>query len=311
MTLIHLFYKRSLFFCIFLSMLYLFVSTVSAKEPVPHKTPNAPPKVLVKAKDPFFDLKKQLLKDGFDNDKINKIYSNKQVAFTTRGIYLFFSQFKDAEKKRNYSQFTRKNTLAKAAKYIKTHNSTLIRAENEFGVDKTIITAILLVETQLGTYPMKYLAINMLSSLSALSDNSLKEKVWLAIPKKWKPKKGKFIKRAESKKHWAYEELKALLRYMDKNKLPPETVKGSYAGAIGYCQFMPSNIPGYAKDGNNDGKIDLLNHEDAIFSIARYFKKHGWKPGLNKKQQDKVIWKYNHDDHYVAAIQKISEKLKK
>ena len=302
---------KPLFFYTLLSFLYLFTSPVPSKESLPHKMPKVPPKVLVKTQDPLLDLKKQLLKDGFDKNKINQIYSNEKIGFTTRGIYLFFSQFKEAEKKRNYSQFTQKNALAKAAKYIQTHNAALTRAEKEFGVDKNIITAILLVETQLGTYPMKYLAINMLSSLAALSDNSLKEKVWLAIPQKWKPEKGKFIKRADTKKHWAYKELKALLRYMNKNNLSPEAVKGSYAGAIGYCQFMPTNIPHYAKDGNNDGKIDLLNHEDAIFSIARYFKKHGWKPDLPPKQKDKVIYKYNHDDHYVAAIQKISKKLKK
>lgn len=263
------------------------------------------------AKGEFHALKQQLIKDGFDPKKINNIYTNKAVKFTTTGTKIFFYQFKDAEKKRNYSQFSQKASIAKASSYITTHTQTLARAQKEFKVDKTIITAILLVETQLGTYPMKHLAINMLSSLSALSDNALKEKIWLTIPQNRKPKKGKFIKRADTKKHWAYKELKALLTYMEQNKLSPETVKGSYAGAIGFCQFMPSNIPSYASDGNKDGKIDLLNHEDAIFSVARYLKKHGWKPGLTKKEQGKVIHRYNHDWYYVEAIQTISEKLKK
>jgi membrane-bound lytic murein transglycosylase B len=259
--------------------------------------------------DPFADVKKQLIKDGFDPEKINTIYKSESVGFTTQGIHLFFSTFKASEKKRNYAQFSNKTSMAKASAYLKTHAAILEKAQKQFQVDKTIIIAILLVETQLGTYPMKYLAVNMLSSLAALSDTQLKEKVWKAIAKKRKPSKGRFIKRAEEKRHWAYNELKALITYMHTNNLPAHSVKGSYAGAIGFCQFMPSNIPGYAADGNNDGKIDLMDHDDAIFSVARYFKKHGWKPGLSDKQQRNVIYRYNHDWHYVDAIQTISKKL--
>lgn len=277
-------------------LLFFLSSSLSANEPTP---------------DEFSALRKQLIKDGYAPEKINKIYNSNSVKFTTNGIHLFFSKFKDSEKKRNYSHFSNKSSIAKASAYIKTHAQTLQKAEQEYQVDKNIITAILLVETQLGTYPMKYLAINMLSSLAALSDNTLKEKVWHAISPKRKPAKGSFIKRADTKKHWAYKELKALLTYMEQNNLAPENVKGSYAGAIGFCQFMPSNIPSYAGDGNKDGKIDLLNHDDAIFSVARYFKEHGWKPGLSKKEQGKVIHRYNHDWHYVEAIQTISDKLDK
>ena len=83
-------------------------------------------------------------------------------------------------------------------------------------------------------------------------------------------------------------------------------IKGSYAGAMGISQFMPSNIPELAKDGNNDGSIDLFNHADAIASIAFFLKRHGWKPGISKKKARKVVHHYNHSDQYVAAVLKIS-----
>ena len=58
------------------------------------------------------------------------------------------------------------------------------------------------------------------------------------------------------------------------------TVKGSYAGAMGLGQFMPSSYRAYARDGNADGRIDLWNSvDDAIFSVANYLKRHGWRTG--------------------------------
>lgn len=64
----------------------------------------------------------------------------------------------------------------------------------------------------------------------------------------------------------------------------PADIKGSYAGALGIAQFMPSNALSLAKDGDMDGKIDLFDHPDAIHSIANYLKQHGWKLGLTRRR---------------------------
>jgi membrane-bound lytic murein transglycosylase B len=90
----------------------------------------------------------------------------------------------------------------------------------------------------------------------------------------------------------------------------PVAIKGSYAGAMGISQFMPSNIPELAKDGNNDGSIDLFNHADAIASIAFYLKHHGWKPGISRQKAEKVVHHYNHSERYVDTVLKISKLLK-
>ena len=75
------------------------------------------------------------------------------------------------------------------------------------------------------------------------------------------------------------------------------------------AQFMPTSILAYGKDGNNDGTIDLLNHTDAMASIANYLKKHGWRPGISRKKAEKVIYHYNHSKYYVKAILKIAKRL--
>ncbi len=120
----------------------------------------------------------------------------------------------------------------------------------------------------------------------------------------------KFEKKAERKSSWAYRELTAFLNYVIREGIDPVEINGSYAGAMGISQFMPSNISELAKDGNNDGSIDLFNHADAISSIAFFLKRHGWTPEISNKKAQKVIHHYNHSEKYVDAVLKISKLLK-
>ena len=78
-------------------------------------------------------------------------------------------------------------------------------------------------------------------------------------------------------------------------------MKGSWAGAFGICQFIPSSYVRFAVDGNGDGVIDLFDFRDAVASIANYLKAHGWENGrLEAKRQ--AIYAYNHCDSYVDAV---------
>jgi membrane-bound lytic murein transglycosylase B len=130
------------------------------------------------------------------------------------------------------------------------------------------------------------------------------------IPAEKRPPKNKFEKSAKRRSNWAYNELKAFLKYAYKEGMDPAEIPGSFAGAMGYAQFMPSSILAYGKDGNGDGTVDLLTHPDAMASIANYLKRHGWKPGISRKKKEKVIYHYNHSEYYVKAILKIAERLK-
>jgi membrane-bound lytic murein transglycosylase B len=210
----------------------------------------------------------------------------------------------------NYDQFTSKKSIKTALGYITEHKTALDQAQKIYGVDPTIITAILLVETRLGTYLGKRTVINTLSTMAALTDDDLREKIWNAIPDKKKPKKETFLKKVKQRSKWGYAELKSLIKYSEQEKITPENIRGSYAGAMGISQFMPSNALRLAKDGNNDGKIDLFNHADAIFSVANYLKHHGWKPGIARQKQHEVLFRYNHSNYYVDTLLKISDKLK-
>jgi membrane-bound lytic murein transglycosylase B len=256
----------------------------------------------------FDSLGRRLIKDGFAPEKIQELLGKDNVFFTPDGVSLFFVH---SESSLNYDQFLSKDSIANAFQYMADHKETLGQAQDAYGVDKTVITAILLVETRLGTYLGKQTVINTLATMASLSDDTLRERIWDAIPEQRKPEKETFLKKVERRSKWGYEELKALIKYTDRENISPENLKGSYAGAMGIPQFMPSNALTLAKDGNNDGRIDLFDHDDAIFSVANYLKHHGWEPGISRQRQHEVLFRYNHSNYYVDTLMKISDRLKK
>ena len=147
--------------------------------------------------------------------------------------------------------------------------------------------------------------------MAVLSEKKQREKLWNSITDSNKLSREKFEKKANKKSSWAYAELKALLEYAAKENINPSKIKGSYAGAIGIPQFMPSNCLTLAKDGNKDDHINLFDHADAIHSVANYLKHFGWKSSITRQNAHKILYKYNHSNYYVDTLLKISDKLKK
>jgi len=255
----------------------------------------------------FESLQKRLIKDGFDATRIINLYSRSQVSFEEEGTTLFFVH---SEAKLNYDQFANKWSIQKAKKYMEKHKAVLAKTEKVYGVDKNIITAIILVESGLGNNLGKRSVLNTLSSLASMGDPNVRNMFWDLRGDSSGLTRKEFEKKARRRSNWAYNELKAFLEYTLKAKIDPVEIGGSYAGAVGLPQFMPTNIPAYAKDGNMDGHIDLFNHADAMASIANYLKRFGWHPGIDKKKAYKIIRRYNHSIYYINTILKISELLK-
>ena len=255
----------------------------------------------------FESLEKRLVRDGFDKKKISGIYNSKNVRFNLKSVSLFFMH---NEANLNYNAFSAKKYMKRAEKYKQQHIHALSGAEKKFGVDKNIITSIILVETKFGTNTGKSSVINTLSTMASLSDKEARDLLWMSIPADRRLTREKFKKKSIKKSGWAYGELKAFIKYTSREKIRPDTIFGSYAGAVGIAQFMPSNIISLGVDGNNDGKVDLFNHADAIFSIANYLNHHGWYPDINEKNAFKVIYRYNHSNYYVNTILKIANSLK-
>lgn len=161
---------------------------------------------------------------------------------------------KPVEKKPWYSYrpiFINKKRIQGGVNFWKANAEPLLRAKEIYGIPPEYITAIIGVETQYGTNMGKYRVIDALSTLA------------FNYPKR----SSYFLKELEN--------FLLLSRSMSINPLLPI---GSYAGAMGYGQFMPSSIIKYAIDFDGDGLTDLWHSApDAIGSVANYFSKNGWQ----------------------------------
>lgn len=265
----------------------------------------------LKTADRFFaPLEQRLLREktpAFDATLINSLFSNPRLTVNIKGISRYF---RHNEAKLNYNQFLSAGSIAAARRYMKKHGRGLLKVKKKYGVDPAVITAIMLVETRLGAYTGKQSVFSILATMAALAAPSSRNFFWKKIHKQADLTRVQFDKKADAKAKWAYRELIALIQYTSRDGFDPLTLKGSYAGALGLAQFMPTSILTLGRDGNNDGRVDLFNDDDAMASIAEYLKYYGWKPGINRKNARKVIYHYNHSSYYVDIILKVADRLR-
>ena len=138
------------------------------------------------------------------------------------------------------------------------NKATLEKAEREFGVDPAIVVSIIGVETNYGRNTGSYKVIDALATL-AFDYYTYTEK-------------------RESRKKFFTIQLEHLMLLAREQNQDPLALKGSYAGAMGWGQFMPNSYRNYAVDYDGDGFADIwTNPTDAIGSVANYFTKHGWQ----------------------------------
>ena len=257
--------------------------------------------------DYFAVVRQRLVTDGFSPEAVSQLYGRPEVFLEADGVSRFFVH---SEAKLNYDQFTTPESIQKARAYMREYRVSLESAETTYGVDPRVITAILLVESRLGTVSGSRSCLNILSTLAALSDPEMREAFWRIIPDERRISRTHYDERVQKRAEWGYRELKALLRYAEREKIDPAGITGSYAGAVGFAQFMPTSILAYAQDGDMDGGIDLRTHADAIASIANYLKRHGWQSAISREKAEKVVHTYNPSSYYVNAILKIADLLK-
>ena len=254
----------------------------------------------------FNHLEKRLIADGFNPQRIKSLYQSDDVFFETKGVSLYFMH---NEATLDYKKMTRRPWIREGRAYMQQQAKALKKARKEYGVNPRIITAIILVETKFGRYMGNRSIISILSTMATLRNRAPREYLWRQLPEDRRLERDQYDKKADQKADWAYDELKALLTYSNQHQIDVLSLKGSYAGAVGIAQFMPSNILAYGQDGNGDGRIDLFNDADAIVSIASYLKHFGWKPGMKRKQAYKVVYHYNHSKYYVNTILEIADLL--
>lgn len=159
------------------------------------------------------------------------------------------------------SRFIDPVRIAAGVAFWRTHQAALAQAEKEFGVPAELIVGIIGVETIYGRDTGNFRVIDALATLSFDFP--------AAHP------------RAAERRAFFRSELEQFLTLHDRAQSDPLAVRGSYAGAMGLPQFMPSSWVKYAIDFDADGKVDLFTSPvDAIGSVANYFKAFGWQTGM-------------------------------
>ena len=169
--------------------------------------------------------------------------------------------------------------------FLAEHRIELKRAEAKYGVPAEIITAIIGVETSYGGNKGSYPVIDALYTLG------------FAYPRTDDPAK---LARENQREAFFRDELAQVFALGKAEGFDITTLKGSYAGAMGWGQFMPSSYRDYAVDGDGDGKRDLFNDLDDVFaSIANYFVgKGGWQRGgpvMERAKRDSGAADFNAD----------------
>ncbi|NOR72605.1 MAG: lytic murein transglycosylase, partial [Mariprofundaceae bacterium] len=146
--------------------------------------------------------------------------------------------------------FVHQRLADKGLAYLKEHRHIFERAEKRYGVQPEIIAAVLGMETRYGHYKGKDRVLDALYTLAT-----------------GYPRRANFFRN----------ELGEFLQLCHEEGLSPTSVRGSYAGAFGTTQFIPSSYRGYAVDADNDGRRDVWESpDDIINSVANYFHKHRW-----------------------------------
>jgi len=222
--------------------------------------------------------KKAIEREGISSATVNKAFS--RVKFLKKLLIYDKRQPEFIEKTETYiGKRVNKKRVLKAKSLLLENKNLLSRIERDFGVPKEYLVALWGIETSFGRHRGK---VDIISALATLS----------------------FDKRRSA---YFSKELITILRLIDKKKVKLENLYGSWAGAHGNFQFMPSSINNYAIDYDKDGQIDLVNSlEDSFASAANYLKTIGW----NKK----ISWGYkaistNKIDNSLVTID--ARKLKK
>ncbi|WP_280561358.1 lytic murein transglycosylase B [Chromohalobacter sp. 48-RD10] len=149
--------------------------------------------------------------------------------------------------------FVQPKRIQEGVAFIREHRDAFARAKREYGVPPAYIAAIIGVETRYGQHKGRHRVLDSLATL-AFHHSS----------------RGDFFRG----------ELAAFLEITLDQGISPEAPKGSYAGAMGYPQFIPTSYRAYAVDFDDDGRRDLWDDPvDAIGSVGNYFAEHGWRRG--------------------------------
>ncbi len=278
------------------------------QEPVQRPGPSLPPSLGLEGRPDVQEFIAEMSrKHGFSQPELRRVFAEAGIQ---PAILTAISKPYEAKPWYAYKKlFLTDSRINGGIEFRRRNAQTLARAEARYGVSPAVIAAIIGVESSYGQKPGNYRVIDALATLGFDY-----------------PKRASFFRG----------ELEQFLLLCRDEGISPLQPVGSYAGAMGMPQFMPSSFRKLAADGDGDGRRDIWNNPaDAIASVARYFAANGWRSGepiaasteggrqgnLIKLEEEngpaywvgyhnfQVIMRYNHSPLYAMAVYELSQRI--
>lgn len=198
-------------------------------------------------------------RDGFDAEQLRRLFGQVQRLENVIQLIKPAPPGKPKDWRAYRARFVEPVRINAGVRFWSQYADLLARAEAKYGVPAEIIVAILGVETIYGSHTGNFRVLDAIATLAFDYPDT--------------PNR-------EARMSYFQGELENALLFARQSGIDPFSLVGSYAGAIGWPQFMPGSILRYAVDFDGDGRIDLSNSPaDAIGSIANFLAQHGWKSG--------------------------------
>ncbi|MBX3044089.1 MAG: lytic murein transglycosylase [Candidatus Kapabacteria bacterium] len=257
----------------------------------------------------FKPVVEKLTERGVATEFIDKIIEYENTEFSDRFVKINVTGYLN---KADYSSHYNKTSVNKTKQFLKSNINLLELAEIKYNVPKEVIASVLWVETRHGSYLGNSHVASVYLSTAMCSEPQYIEMNIKNLHDKFKGSKDelaqletRIYERSEKKSNWAIDQLVALEKIEKISPVHPLDLKGSWAGAFGISQFIPTSYVSWAVDGDGDGEINLYHLPDAIFSVANYLKSNGW--GISEEEMRAAVFHYNNSSAYVDAVLKLAD----
>ena len=234
----------------------------------------------------LLSIRADALKSGIPEQYLNKTFKHSGIIIHDQILDRFAKPYEKKSWSEYRKLFVTESRIKEGSSFYKIHYKTLKNISDNIKIDPFLILSIVGVESNFGRHKGKFTVFNSLYTQI------------MKMPKRAK---------------WAKKELVAYLEFCYKENIPPHSIKGSYAGAFGYGQFIPTSFKNYAIDGNGDGIRQPYIWSDVFASVGNYLIKNGY-PVSNPSNEAKIyksVYAYNHADNYVKAVLELRDELKK
>ena len=234
----------------------------------------------------LFAIKSDALKKGIPESFLNETFSHSGIVIHNKILDRFAKPYEKKSWTDYRKLFVTDSRIQKGSDFYAQQKDNLNAVAIQISMDPFLILSIVGVESNYGRHRGQFTVFNALYTQ---------------------------IAKMPRRKKWATKEMIAYLEYCYADSIPPHSIKGSYAGAFGYGQFIPSSFNAYAADGNGDGVRQPYAWADVFASVGNYLVKNGYPVSNNadKKQVYKSVYAYNHADNYVKAVLELRDELKK